>query len=69
MTQVKWIVLMVLAGLLTIFTVQNVEVVEVRLLFWSLEMSRAIMLLAVLAIGMVLGWHAGGLGRGRRPGA
>lgn len=69
MTQVKWIVLMVLAGLLTIFTVQNVEVVEVRLLFWSLEMSRAIMLLAVLAIGMVLGWLAGGLGRGRRPGA
>ncbi|NNL65514.1 MAG: LapA family protein [Myxococcales bacterium] len=66
MAQVKWIVLMVLAGLLAIFTVQNVEVVEVRLLFWSVEMSRAIMLLAVLAIGMVLGWLAAELGPGRR---
>lgn len=47
---------LLLAGLLMVFTVQNYEVVEVRFLFWSVEMSRAIMVFGVFATGMVLGW-------------
>ena len=45
-----------LALLLAILFAQNYQVVEVRFLFWEVAMSRALMLLCVLAIGMALGW-------------
>jgi uncharacterized integral membrane protein len=35
---------------------QNTRVVEVRFLFWKLEMSRSILLFGVLGVGAVLGW-------------
>jgi uncharacterized integral membrane protein len=53
-----WIVLVVL-GLLGIFVFQNTRVVEVRFLFWKLEMSRALMLLGVLVTGLLAGWMLG----------
>jgi uncharacterized integral membrane protein len=48
------------AALLVLFTAQNCDVVELRLLFWKIEMSRAIMILAVLAAGVALGWLSRG---------
>ena len=65
MRRAKLIVALTLATLLVVFTLQNVDVVEVRFLFWSLEMSRAIMLLGVLGTGIVLGWTFSELGTGR----
>lgn len=39
-----------------IFTLQNSEVVIVRFLFWKLEMSRVILIIATLVIGISLGY-------------
>jgi uncharacterized integral membrane protein len=47
---------LLLGGLVVLFIVQNAAVVEIRLLFWTLTMSRALMIFLVLAIGIVLGW-------------
>jgi len=57
----KLILAFVMAALLVMFTAQNYEVVGLRLLFWKIEMSRAIMILGVLAVGVVLGWLSRGL--------
>ncbi len=52
----KLILALVLIGLVVLFAVQNYEVVQLRLLFWSVEMSRALLLFLVLATGIGLGW-------------
>ena len=53
-----WLALSLLL-LLAIFVLQNTRVVEVRLLFWKVEMSRALMLIVVLAAGLASGWLLG----------
>jgi uncharacterized integral membrane protein len=45
-----------LAGIAVIFIIQNVAVIEIRFLFWTLSMSRALMMFILVAIGMVIGW-------------
>ena len=52
----KVVIAGLLALLLVVFTVQNAEVVEIRFLFWKLEMSRAIVLFGVGGIGSLVGW-------------
>ena len=52
----KLILGIVLAGMALLFIIQNVTVVELKFLFWTLSMSRALMLFLVLSIGIVLGW-------------
>ena len=52
----KLIISLVLLGLLVIFSAQNYEIVRVRFLFWHLDMSRAVLLFLVLAIGIAIGW-------------
>lgn len=44
-----------------IFSLQNTEVVSISFLFWKLEMSRVIMILAVLIIGFILGYVSSGM--------
>lgn len=53
---IRNIIFICLIGLVVIFVLQNTQVVEVRFLFWTLSMSRALMLLGTLAIGLVGGW-------------
>ncbi len=53
---VKLVLCAVLLGVLVIFSAQNHEVVRVQFLFWYVEMSRAVLLFLVLAIGFVIGW-------------
>ena len=48
-------VALLLASILVVFAVQNYQVVELRFLFWKLEMSRAIMLIGVFIVGSVVG--------------
>lgn len=38
-----------------IFTLQNSEVVSIKFLFWSFELSRALMIFLVLAAGILIG--------------
>ena len=53
---IRNIILLCLISLVLIFVVQNTQVVEVRFLFWTLSMSRALMLFGTLAIGLIGGW-------------
>jgi putative membrane protein len=56
MKNVKLITTMVLIGLVVIFIVQNATVVEIKFLFWSLEMSRSLLIFIVLCLGVITGW-------------
>ena len=47
---------LVLAGLTVLFVIQNVAVVEVRFLFWSLFISLALLVFLLFAIGIIVGW-------------
>ena len=42
--------------LITIFIAQNYETVEVRLLFWSINMRLAWTVLLAIAVGAIAGW-------------
>lgn len=42
--------------LVLVLVLQNTEVVEVRLLFWTLSMSRALLLPLVFGAGLIAGW-------------
>ena len=42
--------------LLLIFLIQNLQMVEVQLLIWTIELPRSFLLLAVLFIGALLGY-------------
>lgn len=53
---IRNILFVVLIGAVLVFVVQNTQVVEVNFLFWTLSMSRALILLITLAIGLVGGW-------------
>ena len=52
----KLIFILIFAGLAVIFIVQNVAVVEIQFLFWSIEMSRSLLIFFLLAIGVITGW-------------
>ena len=56
----KMILILILAGLAVLFIIQNVAVVEIQLLFWSIQMSRALLIFFLLAIGIILGWFLHG---------
>ena len=60
---VKLFIILVLIALVAVFIVQNAEVVELRFLFWTLAMSRALMFVFLVLIGIAAGW----LLRGHTP--
>jgi uncharacterized integral membrane protein len=66
---VKLAVLLALAVLVIVFLLQNLVVVEIRFLIWSLPMSRALFMLIFLAVGFISGWliHSLMLHRRNRP--
>ncbi len=53
---VKTIVFIVLAILIVIFTIQNTQVVEIKFFIWQTSISKALVLLSTLFIGIILGW-------------
>jgi uncharacterized integral membrane protein len=48
-----------LATLVVIFITQNTAVVEVKFLFWSMQISRSLLIFILLAIGIVIGIVSG----------
>ena len=52
----KVILTIILACLAVLFIIQNVAVVEIRFLFWSVQMSRSLLIFILVAIGIVIGW-------------
>ena len=53
---IKLGVSLVLAGFVVLFIIQNVAVAEIRFLFWTLSMSRSLLMFFILAIGVIVGW-------------
>jgi len=48
--------ILALIALIAIFIVQNAEVVELRFLFWTMAMSRALMFVFLVLVGIATGW-------------
>ena len=61
----KLITILILAGLVVLFIIQNVAVVEIQFLFWSMQMSRSLLMFLLLAVGMVMGWFLHGYSKYR----
>jgi putative membrane protein len=53
------ILLFILLALVIVFALQNTQVVDVQFFFWTLSMSRALILLGTLVIGLFAGWLVG----------
>jgi len=47
---------LVIVCLILIFIVQNIAIVEIRLFFWTIEISLVLLILILLGLGMVAGW-------------
>jgi len=62
----KMLIVLILAGLAVLFIIQNVAVVEIQLLFWAVQISRSLLILLLLAIGIIIGWFLHGYVRHRR---
>lgn len=52
----KGVIILVLAVLCLVVFFQNTEVVTFRLFFWDLNMSRIVMLLFTLVVGIIIGY-------------
>ena len=52
----RLILTLVLTVLATVFVLQNTAVVENRFLFWTVAMSRSLLIVVMLVIGMALSW-------------
>jgi uncharacterized integral membrane protein len=52
----KLLLVLVLAGFAVLFIIQNVTVVEIQFLTWSIQMSLSILMFLLLAIGILMGW-------------
>jgi putative membrane protein len=53
---IKTIVFIVLAVLIVIFTIQNTQVIDIQFLTWKASISKALVLLCTLFVGIILGW-------------
>lgn len=58
---VKFIVGILIGALVILFILMNTEIVDLRLYFWTVRMSRALMLIIVLGTGVVIGYVLNGV--------
>jgi len=54
----KTIIALILIALFLVIVIQNVEVVEIKFLFWTIIMSRIIFIPLIMLIGFILGFFA-----------
>lgn len=52
----KIVLILILVFLAVLFIIQNVALVEVQFLFWSIQMSRSLLMFLLVAIGIIIGW-------------
>ena len=52
----KLIAGLVLIFIAVIFIVQNSEVVDIRLFFWTMSISRILLMFIILVIGIIIGF-------------
>jgi putative membrane protein len=54
----RLIVTLALLAFVLVFALQNAEIVDIQLLFWTITMPRSLLIFAMLAIGVVVGWFS-----------
>jgi uncharacterized integral membrane protein len=64
--KVKFIIGIVIGILVVIFILQNTEVVEIGFLFWTISISRALMVFMVFIVGILLGAVLKGMGKKKK---
>jgi uncharacterized integral membrane protein len=47
---------LVIICLMLVLIIQNIAIVEIRLFFWTIEMSLVLLILILLGLGVVTGW-------------
>ena len=52
----KLVITTALIVLVMIFAVQNAAVVDIKLLFWDVEIPRSLLIFMMIFIGIVIGW-------------
>lgn len=57
--KVKTIISLILIGLFLVILLQNTQVVTFQLLLWEITMSRILLILVILIIGVLLGYTLG----------
>jgi uncharacterized integral membrane protein len=57
--RVRFVIILLLLGFLSLFSVQNVAPVELKFLVWSFESRRIIVIGTSLVIGLAIGWLMG----------
>lgn len=56
----------ILAVLSVLFIVQNIAIVEIQFLFWSLKISQSLLVFLLLVIGTAMGWFLHGYYKHRK---
>ena len=51
----KTVIAIIFATIIVIFSVQNVEVTDIKFLFWKLSISRVLVILGSFAVGVIVG--------------
>lgn len=54
-SKLKMLLIIAFAVLVVVFTLQNTEVVNIKLWFWQVHTSRALMIVISVAVGIVFG--------------
>jgi len=54
--KLKVIASVLLAGFALVFIFQNVNVVNIRFLFWTLSLSRSLLMVSFFVTGLLAGW-------------
>jgi len=58
---VKFVVSIIIGVLVIVFVLMNAEIVDLRLYFWTVKISRALLLIIVLGTGVVIGYILNGV--------
>lgn len=52
----KLIISLIIICIIVIFIIQNAAIAEIHILFWTIEMSRVLLMFILLVVGMITGW-------------
>lgn len=52
----RLIISLVLICLVVVLLIQNAEIVEIDIFFWTIAVSRVLLMVILLAVGVLVGW-------------
>ena len=55
-SNIKLIIILFLILVASLFLVQNTQVVNIRIIFWTYSLSVSIVIVSMLIVGILIGW-------------